>query len=101
MKKANGKPAVSTISERLRHTPRAAEAELAHLEAIIRGVLRANGPDLPIGPHYWRARFHQFSNGYALLPIQQKRVDALEKMIAEIEILATGGALRKHGRIAA
>jgi hypothetical protein len=100
MKQANGKHGVSSTGDRLRHTPRAAEAELAHLEAIIRGVLRSNAPNQPIGPHYWRARFRQFASGYVLLPIQQKRVDALEKMIVEIERLAAGGALHTDGRIA-
>jgi hypothetical protein len=85
MKKTNGKRVVPPLGEQLKRTSRAAEAELAHLEEVIRGVLRSDTQDLPMGPQYWRARFDHFERGYALLPVQQKRVEALEKMIAEIE----------------
>ena len=92
MRKANGIHVALPKGERLKHTSRAAEFELAHLEEMIRAVLRSEGKGLNIGTQYWRTRFRQFESAYAFLPVQQKRVEALERMIADIETLDRQGA---------
>jgi hypothetical protein len=101
MKKANGKCGAPSSSKHLRRTPRVAEIELTHLEGIVRGVLRSSKPDLPIGPQYWRARFRQFEDGHALVPVQQARVEALRKLIAEIEALSAYSETHADRRVAA
>jgi hypothetical protein len=96
-----GKAGFCRSANSKKHTPRVAEMKLVHLEGIVRGVLRSNIQGMPTGPQYWRARFRQLENGHVLFPVQQTRVEALRKMITDIEAVVVQDGAHADRRVAA
>jgi hypothetical protein len=71
----------------LRLPARCADAEIRHLEAVIRHVVGAHGPSIPayLPQSYWLMRLERIERKTCLIPAQQQRIAALRRLLLESE----------------
>lgn len=62
---------------------RCADAELKHFESVIRLLLSANAPPMPLclDRSYWLRRLERLEKETCLVPVQMKRVGALRNLL--------------------
>lgn len=67
----------------LKRPSRCADAELTHLESVIRHILSANAPPLPLylDRSYWFRRLERLEKEICLVPAQMKRLGALRHLL--------------------
>ncbi|MEC5407904.1 hypothetical protein VOM14_20335 [Paraburkholderia sp. MPAMCS5] len=79
------KPQATTAYEQHRSKLPAAlaDAEIAHLETVVRYFLNTRAPDTSgyFGPSYWLTRTARIGEDFHLVPAQQRRLTALQTML--------------------
>ena len=79
--------ALNVPSPTLRLPARCADAEIRHLEAVIRHVAGAHGPSTPayLPQSYWLIRLARIERNTCFIPAQQQRIKALRRLLLESE----------------
>jgi hypothetical protein len=80
-------PALNEQSPTVQLPARCADAEIRHLEAVIRHVAGAHGPSIPayLPQSYWLIRLERIERKTCLIPAQQQRIKALRRLLLESE----------------
>lgn len=79
------KPQATVAEEqhRLKRPAALADAEIAHLETVVRSFLNSRSRDAPeyLGLSYWLTRVAGIDEQFDLVPAQQQRLDKLQTML--------------------
>ena len=86
MRAIKRQPVAKSGASELKRPSRCADAELTHLESVIRHLQGANAPPMPLyfDRFYWLRRLELLEKETRLVPAQMKRLGALRnRLIAE------------------
>ena len=77
------KATIAHEQHRLKRPAALADAEIAHLETVVRYFVNSRADDASeyFGPAYWLARIADIGEQFHLVPAQQRRLTALRTML--------------------
>jgi hypothetical protein len=83
MRAMKRQPTATSEASELKRPSRLADAELTHLESVIRHILSANAPAVPLylDRSYWLRRLERLEKETRLVPAQMKRLGALRNLL--------------------
>jgi len=83
MRAIKRQPTATSEASELKRPSRFADAELTHLESVIRHLLSANAAPMPLylDRSYWLRRLERLEKETCLVPAQMKRLGALRNLL--------------------
>ena len=83
MRAMKRQPTAKSGASELKWPSRCADADLTHLESVIRHLLRENAPPMPLylDRPYWLGRLKRLAKETHLVPAQMKRLGALRNLL--------------------
>lgn len=83
MRAIRRQPIAGSGASDLKRPSRFADAELTHLESVIRHILSANAQPLPLylDRSYWLRRLERLEKEICLVPAQMRRLCALRNLL--------------------
>lgn len=83
MRALKQQPIAKSRASEVKRPSRCADAELTHLERVIRHLLSANAPPMPpyLGRSYWLRRLERLEKETCLVAAQLKRLGTLRNLL--------------------
>ncbi len=83
MRAMKRQPTATSEASELKRPSRFADAELTHLESVIRHLLSTNAAPIPLylDRSYWLRRLERLEKETRLVPAQMKRLGALRNLL--------------------